>query len=115
MNDQTTVTRSSSFPRDTLEQASAVIRGWKEVGTKLMVPNLELAQYIEKIRQAQAYLDKAERLKAERALAIRERNQRLSELWDLTKRVRNAAKATFGDHSPELEMLLSNRKEEDVW
>jgi len=101
--------RTSSFPRDTLDQAAVVIDGWKQVGEKLAVPNLNLEQYLQKVQEAQDYLEKAEILKAERARAIQKRNHCLGELWDLTKRIRNAAKATFGDHSEELQRLvLSN-------
>jgi len=64
------------------------------------------------LHEAQQYVEKAQLLKVQRAKAIEERNVFLSELWDLTKRVRNAAKATFGDYSQELELLISNQKRE---
>ena len=96
-----------SFPRDALEQAEKVMKGWKEVGKKLFVPNLTIQNYVEKVSEAMNSVDKAEELKLERAKAIQERNICLSELWDLTKRIRNAAKATFGDYSSELEILIN--------
>ena len=64
------------------------------------------------MEEARQYLEKAELLKVQRAQAIQERNVVLSELWDLTKRVRNAAKATFGDNSSELEILISGDRGE---
>ena len=97
----------SSFPRDALEQAEVVRKGWLEVGKKLFVPNLSVQKFQNKLEEAKQYVERAEQLKLERAKAIQERNLRLSELWDLTKRVRNAAKATFGDYSPELQLLLT--------
>lgn len=100
-------TRSSSYPRDALKQAEVVRHGWSTVGEKLLVPNLEIEQFQAKLSEARAHVDRAERLKMERARAIHQRNVCLSELWDLTKRIRNSAKATFGDYSPELEMLLN--------
>ena len=101
----------SSFPRDTLEQAVVVKEGWDEVGDRLAVPNLSMGKFLEKITEAHGYVGQAERLKLERANAIQQRNVCLSELWDLTKRIRNAAKATFGDNSEELELLVSFPKE----
>ncbi|MCH7679741.1 hypothetical protein IID10_10320 [candidate division KSB1 bacterium] len=105
-------TKSTSFPRDTLEQAQIVKTGWEEVGKKLAVPNLSVDGFESKLHEAQQYVEKAQLLKVQRAKAIEERNVFLSELWDLTKRVRNAAKATFGDYSQELELLISNQKRE---
>lgn len=102
----------SSFPRDALTQAEIVMSGWSEVGNKLFVPNLSVEKFIKKLDEAKKSVEKAELLKEERARAIQERNTCLSELWDLTKRVRNAAKATFGDYSPELQMLLSLQAED---
>ncbi len=114
MNHHVNLSKSTSFPRDALDQAVVVIDGWKEVGNKLMVPNLDLEQYIRKLNEAQKYLIRAEELKRERSRAIQERNALLSEVWDLTKRIRNAAKATFGDHSPELERLVTSVKTENL-
>ena len=105
-------TKSTSFPRDTLEQAQIAKTGWGKVGKKLAVPNLSVDKFESKLHVAQQYVEEAELLKVQRAKAIQERNVFLSELWDLTKRVRNAAKATFGDYSPELETLLNAQKSE---
>ena len=105
-------TKSTSFPRDTLEQAQIAKTGWEKVGKKLTVPNLSVDGFESKLHEAQQYVEKAQLLKVQRAKAIQERNDYLSELWDLTKRVRNAAKATFGDYSQELELLINNQKKE---
>ena len=98
-------TITSSYPRDAMTQAEIVIRGWSEVGERLFVPNLDLVSLQEKLQEAKKRVESAERKKEERAQAVHERNLCLSELWDLTKRVRNSAKATFGDYSPELDIL----------
>jgi hypothetical protein len=97
----------SSFPRDTLEQADVVKNGWDRVGSRLLVPNLTIDDFLDKLKEAQEFIDRAEQQKQERARAIEERNSCLSELWDLTKRIRNAAKATFGDNSDELRSLVN--------
>ncbi len=110
MDMDTKKTRSASFPRDALEQAENVKTGWGKVGKKLLVPNLTVAKFENKLEEAQQYVEKAEELKIQRANAIHERNIVLSELWDLTKRIRNAAKATFGDYSPELDLLINAQK-----
>lgn len=99
--------KSTSFPRDVMEQAHTVKTGWEHVGNKLMVPNLTAQKFFNKLLEANESMETAEQLKLERAKAIQERNVCLSELWDLTKRIRNAAKATFGDYSRELELLMS--------
>ncbi len=94
---------SENFPRNTLRQAELVIEGWKNFIDHLNVPNLNLNDFQEKIKLASEKVDLAEKLKRERSKAVRNRNQYLKEIWDLTKRVRNAAKATFGDNSNEIE------------
>ena len=101
----------ASFPRDALEQAETVKEGWAEVGGKLSVPNLTIGKFEDKLGEAKECAEKAEKLKLARAQAIQHRNGVLGELWDLTKRVRNAAKATFGDQSSELERLNSTRQD----
>jgi len=100
----------SSYPRDVLEQAELVREGWDKVSIKLDVPHLSMDMFMQKLSQAKGRIDRAEALKAERARAIQERNQCLSELWDLTKRIRNAAKATFGDYSEEFDLMVNPRK-----
>ena len=102
--------RSTSFPRDAFGQAHVAKTGWEKVGKRLTVPNLSLDKFESKLKEVQQYVEKAQLLKVQRAQAIQERNVALSELWDLTKRVRNAAKATFGDYSQELEFLINTQE-----
>ncbi|MBN2093514.1 hypothetical protein JW964_28070, partial [candidate division KSB1 bacterium] len=58
--------------------------------------------FTEKIAEAKAKVEATERLRIERAQMVELRNTGIYELWGLTKRVRNAAKATFGDDAPEM-------------
>jgi len=111
-NSNSNKNKVTSFPRDALQQAISVREGWKTVGRKLAVPNITVDQFLEKLTEAQERVERAEHLKAARAKAVRERNLCLSELWDLTKRIRNAAKATFGDNSDELDLLSSLQKKQ---
>ncbi len=94
---------SDSFPRNTLRQAELAMQGWKELSKHLSVPNLTIDSFEEKIRYATDKVDLAEKLKEERSKAVQVRNDSLKDVWDLTKRIRNAAKATFGDSSKEIE------------
>lgn len=94
---------SESFPRNTLRQAELALQGWKELANQLHVPNLTMEDFEDKIKQTTDKVDLAEQLKEERSRAVKIRNENLKEVWDLTKRIRNAAKATFGDSSVEIE------------
>lgn len=94
---------SDSFPRNTLRQAEMVKKGWKNFINDLNVPNLSIQDFEKVIEKATEKVDLAERLKEERSEAVKSRNDFLKELWDLTKRIRNAAKATFGDSADEIE------------
>ena len=94
---------SDSFPRNTLRQAEIALQGWKELIKEMNVPNLTIEAFAEKIKYASDKVDLAERLKEERSNAVKVRNESLKDVWDLTKRIRNAAKATFGDSSEEVE------------
>ena len=94
---------SDSFPRNTLRQAEMVKNGWKNFLDDLNVPNLSIKEFEKIIEKASEQVDLAERLKEERSEAVKSRNDYLKELWDLTKRIRNAAKATFGDNAEEIE------------
>ncbi len=113
MNSTKNIDKVLSFPRDTLEQALTVKYGWREVGDRLAVPNLSMEKFLQKLAQAQRQVERAEILKEERAKAIMQRNVYLSELWDLTKRIRNSAKATFGDNSEELDHLVNLQKQDE--
>lgn len=94
---------SDSFPRNTLRQAELAMQGWKDLMEKLNVPNLSVEEFEKKIKVATDKVDLAEKLKEERSKAVKSRNDCLKDVWDLTKRIRNAAKATFGDNSTEIE------------
>ena len=94
---------SDSFPRNTLRQAELALEGWKEFHQKLNVPNLSITDFETRIKSASDKVDVAEKLKEERSRAVKVRNETLKDVWDLTKRIRNAAKATFGDNSTEIE------------
>ena len=94
---------TDSFPRNTLRQAELAKEGWKDLFNKLTVPNLSLDDFEKKIKKATEKVDLAEKLKEERSKAVKSRNDCLKDVWDLTKRIRNAAKATFGDNSKEIE------------
>lgn len=94
---------SESFPRNTLRQAELALQGWKDLFKKLAVPNLTLQEFEKIIAETTEQVDLAERLKEERSQAVKVRNEKLKDVWDLTKRIRNAAKATFGDNSTEIE------------
>lgn len=94
---------SDSFPRNTLRQAELALEGWKELAKLLNVPHLTIDAFEEKIKYATEKVDLAEKLKEERSKAVQVRNDSLKDVWDLTKRIRNAAKATFGDSSTEIE------------
>ena len=94
---------SDSFPRNTIRQAELALRGWREMVEQLNVPNLSMDDFEEKIQFATEKVDLAEKLKEERSHAVKLRNDSLKDVWDLTKRIRNAAKATFGDSSSKIE------------
>jgi len=94
-----------SLPRDSLEQAFIVHRGWKEFKDQLDVPNFSLEDFEQKIEEVKKKIELAEKIRRERSQAVEIRNIALNDLWNLIKRVRNSAKATFGDDSKEIEML----------
>ncbi len=94
---------NESFPRNTLRQAELALQGWKDLQKELNVPNMKIDDFEKKIAEATEHVDLAERLKIERSEAVKARNESLKIVWDLTKRVRNAAKATFGDGSQQIE------------
>jgi len=96
---------SLGYPPNALEQAKRVRKGWEELGQKLTVPNLSLEEFVKKVEEAQEKVQLAKKLREERRRVVASRNQILREVWDLTKRVRNAAKAVFGDDSPEVRKM----------
>jgi len=94
---------SLSFPRNTLNQAEKALKGWKDLKEQINVPNMSINEFEKQLADATKKVELAERLKIERSQAVKVRNESLKVVWDLTKRVRNAAKATFGDSSKEIE------------
>lgn len=96
----------NSFPRNALEQAETVHQGWLKLGSALQVPNLSLQEYRSLLQRALDLSRRVEELHQERQRMVQKRNEVLQELWDLTKRIRNAARATFGDTSKEVEVVM---------
>jgi len=92
-----------NFPPDILEQAQTVYNGWKELQKQLMVPNMTLQDFEEKMKIAEDKIEAAQKVRTQWSEAIKTRNVVLESLWALTKRIRNAAKATFGDNSKEMD------------
>ena len=98
----------SSFPRNALQQATTVFQGWRELGESLQVPNLTLAEYEALYQRALALCERVDELHRERQEMVQQRNALLVELWDLTKRIRNAARAMYGDMSKEVEVVIGH-------
>ena len=96
-----------SFPRNILEQAQIACNGWEKLGELLQVPSLTFDEYISILEQAKQKIEDARELQRKRAEAITVRDETLAELWVFTKRIRNAAKAVFGDDSEQVAMVGS--------
>ena len=97
---------TGTFPRNALSQAKLTRKGWSALQGDLHVPNLTFDEFSKKVEDAQKKVAMAERLRRERAEAVRVRNEVLKEVWDFTKRIRNATKATFGDNSPQVDLVM---------
>lgn len=97
-----------NVPRDALEHAKTVKEVWRELAGKLSVPNLSFEEFSKKVADADEVATLADKLRRERAELVKRRNEILIEVWDMTKRVRNAAKATFGDASPQAKKFLGS-------
>lgn len=95
--------KKENFPQNTLEQAEIVYKGWKEFEAQVIVPNFSLKDLEQKIEDVKRKIELAEEVRHRRSQTIQTRNKVLEELWKLTKRIRNSAKATFGDGSKEIQ------------
>lgn len=95
-----------AFPKNTLEHARVVRKGWEELSGRFSPPNLTIEEFARRLEHAEELVSKAEQLRRLRAEAVRKRDEALSEMWVITKKVRNAAKAIFGDDSPEVQKLM---------
>jgi len=95
-----------AFPKNALEHARVVKKGWEEIRDRFAAPNLTMEEFARRLEHAEALVSEAERLRRLRTEAVRKRDQALSEIWVITKKVRNAAKAIFGDDSPEVQKLM---------
>jgi hypothetical protein len=84
-----------------MEQAQQVLAAWREA-TGLQIADLSAEQFAQLVAGAQAKVTEVERLMVERTKAIEVRDAEMDRLWDMTRRVRNAAKATYGDDSQEV-------------
>lgn len=102
-------TDKRNYPRNVLDQSELVQEGWRKLGASLQVPNLTFEDFVRLLDEAKAKAEHTEKLRQQWRQAVRERDEVLRQLWDLTKRVRNAAKATFGDRAPEVGQLGGRR------
>ncbi len=96
---------SSSYPRNALEQAKVTAEGWRKLEKQFSVPFVKLEDFRRLINDAEQLAEKAEVLRQERSRIVLERDRLLSLVWRHTKRIRHAAKATFGDDSPDVQTL----------
>jgi len=96
---------SSSYPRNTLAQAKITAQGWRKLEKQFSVPFVELEDFGRLISDAEHLAEKAEVLRQERSKIVLERDRLLSLVWRHTKRIRHAAKAAFGDDSPDVQKL----------
>ncbi len=92
----------NNYPQNALVQASKALEGWKKAQKELNVPNMSMDDFENKMSLATGKVDLAKRLKIERSEAVEARNNSLQVLWEATKKVRNQAKATFGDVSDKM-------------
>jgi len=94
---------SPNYPPNVLEQALTVYQGWKEFEEQLTVPNFSVKDLEREIENTKKKIKLATEVRQKRSQAIEARNKALTDLWKLTKRIRNSAKATFGDNSKEID------------
>lgn len=79
-------------------QFAQVIAAWIE-NSKLTIPGVALNDAQTVFEDFKKSIDTAEQAKLAREQAIQERNDLKNKAWNLTKKIRNKAKATFGDNS----------------
>ncbi len=96
---------NSSYPRNALDQAKVTAQGWRKLEKQFSVPLVGLEDFWRLISDAEQLAEKAELLRQERSKIVLERDRLLSLVWKHTKRIRHAAKATFGDDSPDVQTL----------
>jgi hypothetical protein len=105
---------AKGYPNDVIEQAQAVLEGWKQISPPLPVGEIT-PQVLEDNLQALT-LTQTQMTALETQLTdLRNRRDTLqTTIWDQVKRVRAGVKANFGDDSSQYEMVggtrLSERK-----
>ena len=91
---------SSRYPKDLTGVAQTVLTEWRKDGFSLK--DLTPTDYAARVTELQGLVSQIGQLEAQLAQIRDKRDSLGNSLWDATRKVRNGAKAYFGDDSDEV-------------
>ena len=98
-----------SYPTDVLAQVTEILAACKQIGPDLQAGQLTQAALSEALTDARHCQSDIAALEMQLSALRNKRDERLTQLWDAVKRVRATVKGTFGDDSPEYELMGGTR------
>ncbi len=103
---------TKTHPTDVLEQCKAAATSWAQFGEEQSLGNMGLETFTTHITEAEAIIAQINSLETQLVNLRNQREEKLADLWDRLKRVRNGVKAFYGDDSSEYEMVGGTRTSE---
>ncbi len=101
---------STSYPKNTLEQAHTILRVWRETKPEMLIGEMTLKQLEDVVDDAEKDRDAIETTEAQLDKQRDKRDESYEEAWDHVKRSRAGFKGAFGDDSTEYERVGGKRR-----
>ncbi len=98
-----------TFPPNVLEQATDVLAGWNQISTTLAFGTLNAAALTSDITAANTAESDIAKLESQLADKRNQREIIYLAMWDKVKRVRAGVKASYGDDSPQFDLIGGTR------
>lgn len=101
-----------TYPNDVTEQSRSVANAWTQIDSDLTLGAMNVTTFSNAITEADAIASQINILETQLTNLRNQRDEKLADLWDKLKRVRNGVKAHFGDNSSQYEMVGGTRTSE---
>ncbi len=103
---------TKNYPTDTSEQAANVLSACKQIAPAMKIGSMTQEAFAYELLQAQSIQTQINELELQLIDLRNKREQRLTGIWEMIKRVRSVIKGTYGDDSSEYEMAGGTRMSE---
>jgi hypothetical protein len=103
---------SKSYPHNALAQAKDTLAACKQIDPHLLAGRLTQEEFAQEIAGAEEVQAEIQDLELRLVNLRTRRDERITRVWDVTKRTRSGVKSTYGDDSTEYKLVGGTRTSE---